>query len=165
MSTLFSISATSTTPTSTLALSFPDGLYFLRARAYDRPPLASGVKTSDALVQVILENDSDDDGVGNAQDNCTLVDNGNIQLGVGSFAQRDTNGDGYGNVCDADYNNDRIVGTPDYLFLRKSYGSRTGDANYNPDVDYNGDGLIGGPDFLFFKSNLGKPPGPSGIAP
>jgi len=47
-------------------------------------------------------NDIDGDGVPNASDNCLDLPNAN---------QRDTDGDGYGNLCDADLNNDGIVKT------------------------------------------------------
>ena len=47
--------------------------------------------------------DTDDDGIPTTLDNCTLVANAD---------QRDTNGDGYGNVCDPDLNNDGIVNYP-----------------------------------------------------
>ncbi len=44
--------------------------------------------------------DTDGDGVQDPQDNCTLVSNP---------AQLDADGDGYGNICDADINNSGAV--------------------------------------------------------
>ena len=99
--------------------------------------------------------DSDSDGIFDLCDNCSSFANTD---------QRDTNLDGYGNVCDTDYNNDGIVGTPDYLILVPAFGSRFGDAIYNPDIDSNGDGVIGTPDFLFLAKGFGSSPGPSGLS-
>ena len=53
--------------------------------------------------------DLDNDGVPNASDNCTLVANP---------TQLDADGDGYGNICDADLNNSGFVTAADYTILR-----------------------------------------------
>ncbi|MEO1574667.1 MAG: thrombospondin type 3 repeat-containing protein, partial [Pseudomonadota bacterium] len=53
--------------------------------------------------------DTDGDGVTDDLDNCTLAPNA---------AQRDSNGDGFGNVCDADLDNDCIVNAVDLGLLR-----------------------------------------------
>jgi hypothetical protein len=59
--------------------------------------------------------DVDGDTVPDALDNCLTVPNGAVGQPVGSIAaQCDTDLDGYGNACDADINNDGIVGGPDY---------------------------------------------------
>ena len=100
------------------------------------------------------EIDCDNDGITNYVDNCTERANS---------TQIDSNGDWYGNACDADYNNDGIVGTQDFLFFRQSFGATSTQANYNADVDCNGDNVIGTPDYLCFKSLFGKPPGPSAV--
>jgi hypothetical protein len=72
--------------------------------------------------------------------------------------------DGFGNACDADYNNDLFVGGPDFLALGMSFGATSGDPAYDRDLDANGDGVIGGPEFLLLGGSFGKPPGPSGLA-
>ena len=51
------------------------------------------------------EDAGDGDGIGDACDNCTLVSNAD---------QRDTDADGYGNMCDADFNGDGVVNVTDY---------------------------------------------------
>ena len=83
-------------------------------------------------------------------DNCTLVPNAN---------QRDTDGDGYGNICDADINNDGIVNVIDLGLFRAVFF--TGDA----DADFNGDGIVNVIDLGVLKSGFFQPPGPSGLNP
>jgi hypothetical protein len=94
--------------------------------------------------------DSDGDGVVDGDDNCTLVPNAD---------QRDTNGDGFGNICDADLNNDGIVNAVD-LGLFKSVFFTT-----DADADFNGDGVVNAIDLGVLKGGFFGPPGPSGVAP
>ena len=54
------------------------------------------------------DEDSDGDGQQNSVDNCS--DDVNP-------SQHDSNLDGYGNRCDADWNNDGTVGGPDFAIL------------------------------------------------
>jgi len=97
--------------------------------------------------------DQDQDGILDIDDNCTVVPNA---------AQADSNNDGYGDACDADYDDDGIVGGLDFTSFAASYLSESGEPSYNPSVDCNSDGLIGGPDFVCFilGFNAGAP-GPS----
>jgi hypothetical protein len=99
--------------------------------------------------------DSDADGVEDAFDNC--VDRPNP-------TQLDADLDGFGNACDADWNNDGMVAGADYLLFSSAFGSAQGDAHWNPVVDTDGDGTIGGSDFLLFSADFGRAPGPSGLA-
>jgi hypothetical protein len=108
--------------------------------------------TSVASVEVAVQADDDADGIPDASDNCTQVANAD---------QRDTDGDGYGNMCDADLNNDGIVNTSDVVGLKAAFGS-TGPGL---DADLNGDEVVDMLDLNIFKTLFGKPPGPSGIAP
>jgi sugar lactone lactonase YvrE len=100
--------------------------------------------------------DFDGDGILDAQDNCFLTPNA---------TQIDTDGDLVGNACDADYNNDGLVGGPDFASLGRAFGSMTGDANFDARIDSNGDGVIGGPEYALLGSSFGDPPGPSGLCP
>ncbi len=95
----------------------------------------------------ITEADADGDLVPDSSDNCTLVANPN---------QEDTDFDGFGNICDADFNGDFIVNFLDVgLFVNVFM---TNDVN----ADLNSDGAVNFLDFgimvnfLFFL-----PPGPS----
>jgi len=97
--------------------------------------------------------DTDGDGAPDALDNC--VESANAD-------QCDTDADGYGNVCDADFNNDGFVGGPDYNVLRTEFLQAVPPGD--PDVDLTCDGAIGNPDFNIFRARYGGFPGPSGLA-
>jgi hypothetical protein len=92
--------------------------------------------------------DTDGDGVADNADNCTLVRNAD---------QRDTNGDGFGNICDADLNNDCIVDTADGHIMQALLGSN------NPHADLNGDGVVNFRDLARLRESRFQPPGPSGV--
>ncbi len=64
--------------------------------------------------------DSDGDGVADDTDNCTLVTNP---------GQRDTDDDGYGNVCDGDFNQDGVVNFGDLAYLRIHWMTDDADAD------------------------------------
>src|SRR5262245_15317607 len=85
------------------------------------------------------EPDVDSDGVTDAEDDCLFVPNSN---------QRDSNGDGYGNACDADFNDDGVVGVPDVLAVAQRFGATVGSPAYDPNIDTDGDGSIGVSEFL-----------------
>jgi Thrombospondin type 3 repeat len=94
--------------------------------------------------------DADADSIDDVADNCLNTANAN---------QRDTNGDGYGNLCDGDLDNNGIVNTLDLSVLRAAFGKQAA----NLDADLNGDGVVNTSDLAIFKSLFGKPPGPSGL--
>ncbi len=103
-----------------------------------------------AVVKLLADVDSDNDGVLNSADNCILVANPN---------QRDTNGDGFGNYCDPDLDDSGLVDTLDFLAFRSAFGSA------DPDADFDGNGIVATSDFLILRNFFGQPPGPSGVAP
>ena len=93
--------------------------------------------------------DSDGDGLIDPSDNCTLNANAD---------QRDTDADGFGNVCDADLNNDCIVNFVDLGLLKGVFfGS-------DPDADFDGDGVVNFEDLGTLSAGFFEPPGPSGVA-
>jgi hypothetical protein len=94
--------------------------------------------------------DADEDGVLDARDNCILDSNAD---------QRDTDGDGYGNVCDADLNQDGVVNFVDLGLFKTVF------FNNDPDADFDGDGNVNFRDLAQLKADFFKPPGPSGLAP
>jgi len=91
--------------------------------------------------------DTDLDGIRDVLDNCTLVANA---------AQRDTDLDGYGNMCDADLDGDNVVGFSDYSMFGTAWGTS------DPDSDFDGDGTVGFSDYGIFGASWGGPPGPAG---
>jgi hypothetical protein len=93
--------------------------------------------------------DRDADGVADGVDNCTLVANPD---------QRDTNHDGFGNVCDTDLSGDCVTNFIDLGILKGVFFET------DPDSDFNGDGVVNFSDLGIMKLAFYEPPGPSGIA-
>ncbi len=121
------------------------------------PPSLTGQLTVTRQANSIIatvEVDSDKDGIGDAHDNCTYVANGPLIPDLGGNSQRDSNGDGFGNVCDADLDNNGLVTTADFAVFRQ------GIITQNPDADFNGDGVVNTVDYVMFRSMLAKTPGP-----
>jgi hypothetical protein len=104
-------------------------------------------------------NDADGDGVPDTDDNCILVPNGTTIPDAGGNSQLDSNGDGYGNICDADLNDDLVVNGLDVGPFVEQFGTS------GPDADLNGDGVVNGLDVGPFVGMFGQAPGPSGQAP
>ena len=94
--------------------------------------------------------DTDKDGIPDMSDNCILIPNP---------TQCDADRDGYGNHCDADFNNDLIVNNLDIGPFRAGYGTT------DPLTDLNCDGITNNLDVGPLRTMFGKPPGPSGYHP
>lgn len=88
--------------------------------------------------------DTDDDGVADFYDNAVLVANAD---------QRDTDGDGFGNAIDGDFDQDGRVGSRDFFQFLRAF--RTGT---DPDghIDMNGDGFVTTADFGLFLPGFGQ---------
>lgn len=100
--------------------------------------------------------DDDGDFFLNLVDNC--LEAANDQL--------DSDGDGYGNQCDCDFDDNAVCGGSDFTIFANNYLKVVGDETNpaDPQVDMTGDGIIGGPDFTPFAIGFGKPPGPTGYS-
>jgi uncharacterized protein (TIGR03790 family) len=112
-----------------------------------------------SALRVDTGDDLDGDGVPDARDNCLEAPNRD---------QRDTDGDGYGNLCDADFDNDgRVTAgwgpvpygmTPDLDALERTIAGRRYDAN----LDLDGDRDVDRDDATIASLSLFLPPGPRG---
>jgi hypothetical protein len=105
-------------------------------------------------------NDRDGDGIADESDNCSDLPNPE---------QRDSNGDGFGNLCDADLNGDGIVSTSwGSVFPMTTRGDlewialAAQNGPYDADADLNGDGQVDGGDLAIAQMSLFLAPGPSG---
>ena len=92
--------------------------------------------------------DTDGDGIYDGADNCVLVSNTD---------QIDTDGDGFGNICDADLNNDNVVNVLDFNIFRTVF------LTSDPNSDFDGNGVVNVFDFNIFRQLFLKTPGPSGL--
>lgn len=97
-----------------------------------------------------IDPDADGDFVPDLLDNCLEVSNSN---------QRDTDGDGYGNVCDPDFDNNLIVNAADLGYLKSKFFTT------DPHADLDGSGVVNAGDLARLKSFFFKAPGPSGLNP
>jgi len=107
--------------------------------------------------------DTDGDGIADVIDNCVLISN------AGS-AGCDSDLDGYGNVCDGDFNNNLATDGADFStdFLADfTSGSMATNSDGNANgTDMNCDGAVDGADFspVFIDQFVLGSPGPSGLA-
>jgi hypothetical protein len=92
--------------------------------------------------------DFDGDGIDDGVDNC---------IEVANVPQRDTDSDGFGNMCDPDFNQNNIVDPVDFSLMKQRLGGAF------DDQDLNGNGIVDPVDFSTLKNYFGKAPGPSGV--
>ena len=104
--------------------------------------------TDIALLSAVVVVDTDGDSIPDSADNCQLVANAD---------QRDSDGDGYGNLCDADFNQDCIVNASDLGIMKINFFA-TGDLA----TDLDGDGVTNVTDLGLLKTLFFSTPGPSG---
>lgn len=95
----------------------------------------------------VVEADGDSDGFEYLNDNCIDASNAD---------QRDTDGDGYGNACDSDLNDDGVVNSLDIGLFKQTMFT------VDQDADINGDGIVNSIDIALFKQMYLQQPGPSG---
>lgn len=104
-----------------------------------------------------LDDDRDGDGIADASDNCPMDPNPD---------QRDTNEDGFGNLCDADVDDDGDVDTSwgriypvDARGDLEAVTLTARNGPYDPDHDLDGDGRVDEHDLLRVQLALSRPPG------
>ncbi|MGB0903631.1 MAG: Ig-like domain-containing protein, partial [Mangrovicoccus sp.] len=100
-------------------------------------------------LDVTLLKDSDGDGVQDIGYNGLAGDNA---VNHANADQRDTDGDGYGNIIDFDFNGNGLNDALDLNFFLATYNSRLGDANFQEDADANDNGAIDALDLNTFLS-------------
>ena len=110
-------------------------------------------------IVTVSAGDQDADGINDALDNCIEIPNGPRIPDAGGFSQRDTDGDGFGNACDADLDNSGFVNFADLGFYRTAFGGGS------LDTDLDGSGGLNLRDLAWFSRLFGKQPGPSAQAP
>ncbi|HUO74555.1 MAG TPA: Ig-like domain-containing protein [Solirubrobacteraceae bacterium] len=108
--------------------------------------LDDGTHVSFGTVTVQVIHDADGDGIPDETDNCVLVPNPD---------QRDTDGDGFGNACDADLNNDGVVNFEDLAIFHQRFGTA------DPDADFDGNGIVNFADLDRLRGLFLQPPGPA----
>ena len=87
-----------------------------------------------------LAQDTDNDGIDDTQDNCIEISNSD---------QRDSNNDGYGNLCDADLDNNGTVSFADLNLFKSKFGTA------DQDADFDGNGSVSFADLSIFKNLFG----------
>jgi hypothetical protein len=125
--------------------------------------------------------DTDGDGIPNRFDNCRYLVNGPlagpvscyctvnkdglctvVPAAIVGFDQVDTDGDGNGNPCDGDLNNDTTVNSSDQLVLNTDL--KTGSSTPGSGSDMNCDGAVNSTDQTLLNGQLKiGAPGPSGL--
>jgi hypothetical protein len=132
----------------------PEGMKFVSAtKSADGTPfllVSNEVSSTTRRYNLSLAPDADNDGVPDITDNCVTVANND---------QRDTDSDGFGNICDADLDNDGLVGFSDFGLFRSVFGQAGASSGAADNADLDGDGLVGFSDFGLFRSMFGLAPG------
>jgi len=109
---------------------------------------SDGSLTDSRSVTVSVLKDTDGDMVADIRDNAIFARNAD---------QRDSNGDGFGNVIDGDFNGDRNIDIFDLLIFRNAFGSTGLTDGVDPaaDADFTGDGAVDTSDLLAFRGVFG----------
>lgn len=115
-------------------------------------------------VHADFDGDADFDGVADLLDNCVNVSNGPYTSGFVPTSthkiQRDTDGDGFGNLCDGDFDGDGDTDSADQAVFNAAYPSTTASGNWNANADLTGNGAVDDTDNGLFTALLSSPPGP-----
>lgn len=112
-------------------------------------PAAAAADPGPAPVCTVCS-DVDADLVCHGEDNCPLVANGPGQ----DSNQEDADLDGFGDVCDGDFDDNGVVSGSDFARFVAYFGSASTDAR---EADFDADCLVAGSDFASFVRLFGKP--------
>ena len=94
--------------------------------------------------------DLDEDWAFDDADNC---------VGTANSSQTDSDTDGHGDFCDADFDQSSIIDAADYTIWRAAFGLSGGDDGFEPGADLDGDGAVGLRDFALLRAMQGAAPG------
>ena len=128
----------------------PDPLLYLEAMSDDARVLAGWnhvVTLPPDTFPTRPEHDRDLDLIADDVDNC---------IDAFNPSQTDADLDGFGNACDADYDNDGLTSMSDFRILYDSWKTRRGDPYFDASVDCDDNGRIGKLDLKFFREHFGK---------
>lgn len=125
-----------------------DGIEDLMVTAPSADPVGGGRSGATFVFYGQGTLDTDGDTVGDTLDNCREAYNP---------LQEDSDADGYGNRCDADFDQNCMVDFTDLLFMKARFL-----ATGNLPEDMTGDGVINFEDLALLKAAFAAPPGPSG---
>ncbi|MEM9057993.1 MAG: dockerin type I domain-containing protein, partial [Pseudomonadota bacterium] len=117
------------------------------------PRQPDGDEIASALTELAFL-DADSDGVEDFADNCLLTENP---------SQCDSDGDSFGNHCDADFDNNGFVNFGDLGLMRAGFFGDSTPPDFN-ELDLDCDGAVNMLDLATFKQQFGTEPGPSGTA-
>lgn len=118
-----------------------------RGAAYSEPDfMAHVIGGIEYAAGLTAPPDSDGDGIADDADNCLQAANAD---------QRDTDSDGYGNVCDADLNGDCRINATDLGLLRSAFFGP------GPHADFDGDGVVNAVDLGVLRAQFFGAPGPA----
>ena len=130
------------------------------------PPGAADPTVLELACDPDAAGDCDDDGALNSDDNCRKVANGPSVPDAGGNSQLDADGDGFGNACDGDFDQDGFVGGPDFDVFLQCFGVTPGpgvgpaDDPTCEESDMDGNGLVDAADNELFLAVFNGPPGP-----
>ena len=132
--------------------------YAARNCIYDEAEVTveDGGLGSSPMWTALVETDDDGDGFPDSADNCTSISN---TSGKGPLLQHDVDVDGFGNICDGDYDQNGLVNGADFVIFRAGFN-----ASASGITDHDGNGFTNGADYMLFRDQfLRGTPGPSGI--
>jgi hypothetical protein len=128
-------------------------IYVMIANGVGQRRLTNNAADDTASAWQPMAADCDLDSVANAVDNCSLLANA---------TQLDSDGDGYGNACDAELNNSALVTTADFGLLRSVLNQTAASSPMAAAADLSGSGTVTTADFAILRPLLNTAPGPSG---
>jgi arylsulfate sulfotransferase len=132
---------------------------------YDPTPGAKISGYRSERIPDLYPQDTDKDGIADFQDNCVLHANGPLIPDSGGNYQLDTDRDGFGNLCDADLNNDGLTNSLDLGLFRQAFYTNDTQSDFDPDADLNGDNAVNSLDLGIVRALFNQPPGPSAAIP